>query len=178
MRAGRLVTILATSLAFGFAGASCGVAEDEGEPLVIAESAGGEAFSSMTDELTGCNHRASAWIPPSGSYVLTTFGGPTESGTMACGQTTRNGTWYYAASRQRYGCGGRIKVQANGKCVVVETDDYGPDVCVEKAVGRPVLDASPLVARYLFGVSSAGWSEGRRVLVTKVPKTTPLGPCR
>ena len=66
---------------------------------------------------------------------------------MSCGEKTLHGSWYYAASRQRYGCGAHIQIEANGKCVVAETDDYGPDVCVENAAGRPIIDASPLVSR-------------------------------
>ena len=51
-----------------------------------------------------------------------------------------HGSWYYAASRQRFGCGAHVKVEANGKCVVVETDDYGPDVCVENAAHMPIIN--------------------------------------
>ena len=89
-----------------------------------------------------------------------------------CGSFTKHGTWYYAASRQRYGCGSHVRIEANGHCVVAQTDDYGPDVCVENAAGGAVIDASPLVARHLFGVSSAGWSEHRRTKVTVVSRST------
>ena len=69
-------------------------------------------------------------IPASGDYFLTTFGySPSDDGTMSCGTKTLHGSWYYAASRQRYGCGSHIRIEANGKCVVAKTDDYGPDVC-------------------------------------------------
>ena len=96
---------------------------------------------------------------------------------MSCGEKTLHGSWYYAASRQRYGCGAHIQIEANGKCVVAETDDYGPDVCVENAAGRPIIDASPLVSEHLFGTQSAGWSDRFRIQVTLVAKSTPLGPC-
>ena len=95
---------------------------------------------------------------------------------MSCGGYA-NGTGWYAASRQRYGCGAHVKVQANGKCVVLATDDYGPDVCVENAAGRPIIDVSPLASKALFGVSGAGWSDRSVVTVNKVATTTPLGPC-
>ncbi len=116
--------------------------------------------------------------PSSGDYYLTSFGStPSDNGEMSCGEYTDDGSWYYAASRQRYGCGAHIQIEANGKCVVAETDDYGPDVCVERAAGSPIIDASPLVAEHLFGVSSAGWNDRLRITVTQVSSSTPLGPC-
>jgi hypothetical protein len=60
---------------------------------------------------------------------------------------------------------------------VVEADDYGPDVCVEKAAGGPVLDASPLVAEELYGIPAAGWSQQLPVHVEQVENSMPLGPC-
>ena len=97
---------------------------------------------------------------------------------MSCGQSCQNGSWFYAASRQRYGCGAHLRVEGNGRCVVVEADDYGPDVCVENAAGAPILDASPLVAQALFDVGSAGWSDHLVVHVTPVDGATPLGACQ
>ena len=81
------------------------------------------------------------------------------------------------ASRQRYGCGSKVKVEANGKCVVVVTDDYGPDVCVENAAGKPILDVSPQVSRALFGEAGAGWSDRMLITATEVDQATPVGPC-
>lgn len=129
------------------------------------------------DELKGCYGKASSSIPTSGVYVLTTFGGPSEPQPLACGGHSKSGSWYYAASRQRYGCGSRVSISANGKCVVAQTDDYGPDVCVEKAAGSPIMDVSPLVAKQLFGTSSWGWSDKKKVTVVEVDPDTPLGPC-
>jgi len=152
-------------------------------PLLIfvahCSSTSGDATSSTSSdsELKGCHGKASSSIPSSGAYELTSFGGPSESGIMSCGDYTKDGSWYYAASRQRYGCGAHVQVEANGKCVVVQTDDYGPDVCVEAAAGKPILDASPLVSSYLFGTDSAGWSDHFAITVTEVDKSTPLGPC-
>lgn len=138
----------------------------------------GLSISSTQEGLSGCGGRASSLIPASGDYYLTSFGNsPSDDGLMSCGQRTRHGSWYYAASRQRYGCGAHIKIEANGKCVVAETDDYGPDVCVENAAGRPIIDASPLVSEQLFGASSAGWSDRFPIHVTLMAKSTPLGPC-
>lgn len=130
------------------------------------------------DGLVGCKGKASSSIPASGTYVLTTFGGPSEPQPLACGGHSKGGTWYYAASKQRFGCGAHVRISANGKCVVARTDDYGPDVCVEKAAGMPVMDASPLVGKALFGQSSLGWSDKKKVTVELVDDSTPLGPCK
>jgi hypothetical protein len=141
----------------------------------ISES--GISGDQVHEGLRGCRGTASSSVPGSGNYFLTTFGGGSDSGTMACGTDTHHGNWYYAASRQRYGCGAHVRIEANGRCVVAKTDDYGPDVCVERAVGGPVIDASPLVARHLFGTSSVGWSDRMRVHVMLMSTSTPLGPC-
>ena len=136
-------------------------------PQVVDSEAGDEVVSSTDESLKACTgadapkNDASHVIPNDGIYVLTTFGGPGDpsaSGRMSCGQSTQNGSWYYAASRQRYGCGRRIRIMTATKCVVAETDDYGPAGCVERAAASPVLDASPKVARALFGVSSVAVS--------------------
>jgi hypothetical protein len=137
----------------------------------------GASTARVEEGLSGCHGIASSSIPASGDYFLTSFGGGSDSGTMSCGDNTNHGSWYYAASRQRYGCGARIQIEANGKCVVAQTDDYGPDECVESAAGGPIIDASPLVAEHLFGSSSAGWSDHFRIHVTEVSRSTPLGPC-
>ena len=139
---------------------------------------GGVSVSQTQEGLSGCHGTASSSIPASGNYYLTSFGfTPSDDGLMSCGEKTLHGSWYYAASRQRYGCGAHIQIEANGKCVVAETDDYGPDVCVENAAGRPIIDASPLVSEHLFGTQSAGWSDRFAIRVTLVAKTTPLGVC-
>jgi hypothetical protein len=138
----------------------------------------GLSVSSTSSDLTGCDGTASSAIPASGVYFLTSFGdSPSDNGEMSCGEYTDDGSWYYAASRQRYGCGSHIQIEANGRCVVAATDDYGPDECVESAAGGPIIDASPLVAEQLFGVSSAGWSDHLQITVTEVSSSTPLGPC-
>lgn len=138
----------------------------------------GQSLASQASGLTGCRGKASSTIPAGGVYYLTTFGnGRYDNGTMSCGEDTRSGSWYYAASRQRYGCGSHVRIEANGKCVIAETDDYGPDVCVERAAGREIMDVSPLVAKQLFGRSSAGYSDRLKVTVTEVSSSTPLGPC-
>ena len=136
----------------------------------------GVSIGTTAKSLSGCHGQASSTIPTSGNYVITTFGGGSDTQPMSCGGLA-NGTGYYAASRQRYGCGAHIKVQANGKCVVLATNDYGPDVCVENAAHSPIIDVSPAASKILFGVSGAGWSDHLSVNVEEVPTSTPLGPC-
>lgn len=136
----------------------------------------GVSIGTTAKSLSGCHGQASSTIPASGSYVITTFGGGSDTQPMSCGGLA-NGTGYYAASRQRYGCGSHVKVQANGKCVVLKTDDYGPDVCVENAAHMPIIDVTPRASKELFGVSGAGWSDHLVVTVEEVPTSTPLGIC-
>lgn len=163
--------------AFSAAALTCAALAGCGAAVDPEQSEEGASIYHTDSTLTGCHGAASSSIPSSGMYYLTTFGGPGDSQPMSCGSNTNNGTWYYAASRQRYGCRSRIRIEANGRCVVAQTDDYGPDVCVENAAGGPTIDASPMVARYLFNQSEVGWSERRRIKVTKVSSTTKLGPC-
>jgi hypothetical protein len=151
--------------------------------LLLVAGCGGEVDGGMsvsrTEEgLSGCHGTASSAVPADGNYYLTSFGfTPSDDGLMSCGTKTLHGSWYYAASRQRFGCGAHIQITANGKCVVAKTDDYGPDVCVERAAGRPIIDASPLVSEHLFGTQSAGWSDRFPIHVEEVSASTPLGPC-
>lgn len=134
------------------------------------------ASVTYTAHLSGCHGVASSTIPSSGHYDLTSFGGPGDEQAMSCGGQA-DGKGWYAASRQRYGCGAKVMVQANGKCVVLATMDYGPDVCVENAAGAPILDVSPAASKILFNTSSAGWSDRLAVTVTEVASSTPLGVC-
>lgn len=158
--------LLASVLASG-----CMVGEDE-----ALDATSGVSLVSIGRGLTGCRGRASSSIPANGKYVITTFGGPGDHQSMSCGGYA-DGTGWYAASRQRYGCGAKLQVTANGKCVVVEAQDYGPDVCVENAAGMPILDVSPKVSKALFNLSGAGWSDHEIVTVEEVAAGTPLGPC-
>jgi hypothetical protein len=140
------------------------------------EATPGASITTTERSLSGCNGHASATIPADGRYVITTFGGPGDHQPMSCGGYA-DGTGWYAASRQRYGCGSHIKVQANGKCVVLKTDDYGPDVCVENAAHMPIIDVTPRASKELFGATGAGWSDHLVVTVEEVPTSTPLGIC-
>jgi hypothetical protein len=134
------------------------------------------ASVTYTSHLSGCHGVASTTIPSDGAYDLTSFGGPGDEQSMSCGGKA-DGKGWYAASRQRYGCGAKLQVEANGKCVVLAALDYGPDVCVETAAHSPILDVSPAASKLLFNESSAGWSDHFAVTVTEVSAATPLGPC-
>ena len=136
----------------------------------------GASITTTARGITNCHGQASSAIPADGRYVITTFGGPGDHQQMSCGGYA-DGTGWYAASRQRYGCGSHVKVQANGKCVVLKTDDYGPDVCVENAAHMPIIDVSPRASKELFGVSGAGWSDHMVVTVEEVSTSVPLGIC-
>lgn len=118
-------------------------------------------------------------LPESQRYEVTTFGGPGDEQPVACGGMDADGTWYYAANRQRFACGQRVRLVTpdRGECVVVEVADLGPNACVEEAGGQPLWDVSPLAAQALFGVTSVGYSEHRGVLGAPVASTNALGPC-
>jgi len=145
---------------------------------IISEDSEATAGASITQTtyLSNCRGQASSAIPADHRYVITTFGGPGDHQPMSCGGYA-DGSGWYAASRQRYGCGSHIRVTANGKCVVLQTDDYGPDVCVENAAHMPVIDVSPRASKELFGVSGAGWSDHLVVTVEEVSTSEPLGIC-
>lgn len=150
---------------------ACMVGEDE-----AVDATSGVSVTTIAAGLHGCSGHASTSIPANGKYVITTFGGPGDHQAMSCGGYA-DGTGWYAASRQRYGCGAHLQVTANGKCVVVEAQDYGPDVCVENAAGMPILDVSPKVSKALFNESGAGYSDHLQITVEEVSASTPLGPC-
>jgi hypothetical protein len=96
-------------------------------------------------------------IPPDNVYYITTFGEGPDNQTMACGAYA-DGTWLYIADSWRFGCGAKVKLTnpRNGRWCVTQVADVGPNICVERAAGRPIIDASPVITRELFGRSSAG----------------------
>lgn len=117
-------------------------------------------------------------IPDDHAYYLTSFGGGADTQPVACGGPIADGTWYYLADSWRFGCGARVRIAnpANGNWVVAQVADVGPNVCVEQAAGRPVIDASPLVSQHLFGTSSRGYADHSLVTADVVDPSTPLGP--
>ncbi len=167
MRTSLFVVVLLDTLIFS----GCMVGEDEatfGTP--------GASIGVSQARLKNCQGKAATSIPADGEYVITTFGGPGDHQAMSCGGYADGTTWY-AASRQRYGCGAKLKIEANGKCAVVTALDYGPDICVENAAGSPIIDVSPLVGKELFGEAGLGYSDQRTVTVTEVDAATPVGKC-
>jgi hypothetical protein len=126
--------------------------------------------------------------PPAGgapyAYFLTSYGAPGDActGTPACGGKPVDGTWYYATGAFTFGCHTRLRLEANGKCVVVEVVDNGPAAWVEQKAASKcggtgyIIDASPLVSKHLFGSKSAGWSDCFAIKVTPVAASTPTGP--
>lgn len=145
----------------------------------VAVDTGGPAGESVAACLTRVGSLTDDRLPEDQGYDVTTFGGPGDEQPVACGGPDADGTWYYAANRQRFACGQRIRlVTPDGDaCVIVEVADLGPNACVEEAGGQPIWDVSPLAAEELFGVSSVGYSEHRAVVGAPVGGATPLGPC-
>ncbi len=178
------------SPAKGFAiGASCG------EQAAPADPPAGEAWS--CEGTTGTTQLAS------GEYVATSFGcGVLENGTNvsdpgdncipACfnylkqqgicsagssGPSCERQINWYAADRDRFGCGTRLKVTepTSGKSAVVMVIDAGPACWVEQQVSTGVLDLSYRATEHLFG-GAVGYSEKETVEVEVVSSDTALGP--
>jgi hypothetical protein len=125
-----------------------------------------------------CNGVMSSTVPADGRFVLTSFGGGSDTQSMACGGTA-DGTWYYTADHQRWPCGTLLQITnpTNGLSVVAQVADSGPDICIEQAAGMPALDASPTVSQYLFNDQNSGVEDHRIVQVTVIDdQSTPLGP--
>lgn len=123
---------------------------------------------------------------PPWDYYLTSYGAPGDHAynkTPGCGGKVVDANWYYSTGAYTFGCGAKLKLQANGKCVVVSVVDNGPAEWVEQKAQAKcggtgyIIDASPLVAEHLFSAKSAGWSECRQIKVSQVPPSTPEGPC-
>jgi hypothetical protein len=119
--------------------------------------------------------------------VLTCYGGCADphydpsacNHSTACGPVA-NGNWWYATEEMAFYCGARLKIERDGKCVVVDVEDNGPADWVESNAqskcGTPyIIDTSPLVADYFGG--GCGWGECFLVQVSPVPDGTPTGPC-
>jgi len=84
---------------------------------------------------------------------------------------------FFAADRQRFGCGTALNVCRGSKCVHVRVTDYGPSCFVERDAGGPVLDASPSVCESLTGHTSCGWSDHFAVSVhVGLEGSRPVGP--
>jgi len=121
---------------------------------------------------------ASGAMPGNSVFFLTSFGGGSDTQGMSCGGTADGQWWYAAGARWRWPCGTKLIVTnpTNNRSTIVQVADVGPNSCVEEAAGGPVLDASPLVAQYLFGASGAGYSDHMRVVVNVADQSANLGP--
>lgn len=151
------------------------------------------ACQSSPEQQIGSATRAYKHGPPPGpmpwSYYITVFGGGSDTQNTACGKIA-DGKWYYSTGVYHFGCGAKLKIEANGKCVVVEVADNGPAAWVEAkansscTIGKGlgvyngyIIDTSPLVTKHLFGMTAVGWSDCKVVAVSAVAKATPAGPC-
>ena len=95
--------------------------------------------------------------PADNMYYLTTFGGGSDNQRMACFGSA-DGRWMYIADSWRFGCRSRVKLTnpRTGRWCVAQVADVGPNICVERAAGKAIIDASPVIARELYGIGSAG----------------------
>ncbi len=84
---------------------------------------------------------------------------------------------WYAADRDRFGCGTKLRVTepSSGKSAIVMVIDAGPACWVEETVDMGVVDLSYRATEHLFG-GQVGVSEKQMVKVEVVSADTPLGP--
>lgn len=172
-------------------GASCGP-EAQPEPDE-PQPAGGEW---SCDGSTGTTPLAS------GEYVATSFGcsvlkdgtvisDPGDNCIPACfnqlkasgvcssnasGATCEKQINWYAADRDRFGCGTKLKVTepSSGRSAIVMVIDAGPACWVEQQAQTGVVDLSYRATEHLFG-GQVGVSEKQMVEVEVVSADTPLG---
>lgn len=159
-------------------------------------ASGGPAVASVTSGLTihgckcpssgSCSKISYADIPADGQYIVTSFGGGSDTQGMSCGGLA-DGTWAYIADSARFGCGAKVKIEANGKSCIAQVADCGPNRCVEEAAAnvggppgqcgahKPIIDASPYITGYLFGSKDFGYVDQVKVKATVVDKSTPIG---
>jgi hypothetical protein len=111
-------------------------------------------------------------IPADGIFYISTFEGGAP---MSCHHAPADGVSLYIADRDRWPCDSHVRLidpraldpraetPLHLSCVV-EVADRGPNVCVEEAAGKAMVDASPVITRYLFGIDQSGWSDHREVI--------------
>jgi MYXO-CTERM domain-containing protein len=159
--------------------AGCGAPVEEEE---IAVSAMPLTVGGCTCPTSGsCSALSYSDIPADNTYYVTTFGGGSDTQGMACGGTA-DGTWAYVADSARFGCGTKLIISAGGKQCVAQVADCGPNRCVEDAASYsgctshfPIIDASPLITKYLLGMSGVGWSDKQAVTAVVAPASATLG---
>ncbi len=170
----------AVLVVLGLAGAGC-VGSDE---LYGDGDGEGTPYSALAvDALTIRGHVcptrgeiAGRNIPADNLYYITTFGGGSDAQPMACGPRA-DGRWLYIADSWRFGCRARVRVTnpQTGRWCVAEVADVGPNICVERAAGKAIIDASPVITRELFGRGAVGWSDRVVVRTEVVARSTPMG---
>jgi uncharacterized membrane protein YgcG len=188
----RIAALAAVMALVGAATPACQGEAEEGSPR--ADDTGeGEELGRISSEVKvgGCtcptkgNCAALSYSdkPADGIYYITSYGGGNEVQPQACpGMPLADGKWAYIADLARFGCGTKVKIEANGKSCIAQVADCGPNRCVEDAASYnsckthfPIIDASPFITKYLFNSASAGWSDKWKVKVTEVPASTPIG---
>ncbi len=166
--------LLAASLPFAaLAGCLGNDVEVEGDPYsatLVSDLTVGGYYCPRTGEIAGRT------IPSDNTYYITTFGGGSDAQPMACAGRA-DGRGLYIADSWRFGCGARVKLTnpSNGRWCVTTVADVGPNICVERAARKPIIDASPAITRELYNIGSAGWSDRVVVRAERVANTTPLG---
>lgn len=153
------------------------------DALTEAEGGSGGVSAAVVSELTVGGHYcptrgeiAGRTLPADDLYYITSFGGGVDTQGMACGGIA-DGRWMYIADSWRFGCRARVRVTnpRTGRWCVTQVADVGPNICVERAAGKPIIDASPVITRELIGRNSAGWSDRIVVRAELVAASTPLG---
>lgn len=175
MRRVRLVLPLTLAIA------ACAPAPAEEEPPVLARRAPLTVGGCTCPTSGSCSAVSYSDIPADNQYYVTTFGGGSDTQGMACGGTA-DGTWAYVADSARFGCGALLVISAGGKQCVAKVADCGPNRCVEDAASYsgcsshfPIIDASPLITKYLLGLSGVGWSDKEIVTATLAPAGSSIG---
>jgi hypothetical protein len=110
-------------------------------------------------------------IPADDVFYISTFEG---GGPMSCHAAAADGTSLYIADRDRWPCDSHVRItdpfptsssgRATYQSCVALVSDRGPNICVEKAAGKAMIDASPAITAHLFGIQQSGWSDHREVV--------------
>jgi len=172
---------LAVPCALALVLVACAPAPVEDELLVLARQAALTVGGCTCPTSGSCSAVSYGDIPADNKYYVTTFGGGSDTQGMACGGTA-DGTWAYVADSARFGCGALLVISAGGKQCVAKVADCGPNRCVEDAASYsgcashfPIIDASPLITKYLLGLSGVGWSDKEIVTATLAPAGSSIG---
>ncbi len=171
---------LTVALAISVIAAACGAPPPAPEP--VSQTSEELTIGGCTCPTSGsCSALTFSNIPANNTYYITTFGGGSDTQSMACGGTA-DATWAYVADEERFGCGAKLLVSAGGKSCVAQVADCGPNRCVEQAAANdscasnfPIIDASPFITEYLLGISGSGWSDHTKVTAVKIEAASTVG---